>query len=97
LENAPENHQMTAPDIQKEIANAKDLGDSSFAILVDEARDISVKEQLTIVLRYVDKKGHVIERFLGITHVSNTTAAVLKMAIELVLIRHHLSINKLRG
>jgi hypothetical protein len=98
---------MTAPDIQKEIANAaasetldailKDLGDSSFAILVDEARDISVKEQLTIVLRYVDKKGHVIERFLGITHVSNTTAAVLKMAIELVLIRHHLSINKLRG
>jgi hypothetical protein len=60
LENAPENHQMTAPNIQKEIANAaasetldvilKYLGDSSFAILVDEARDISVKEQLAIVL-----------------------------------------------
>ncbi|XP_062158778.1 uncharacterized protein LOC133866265 [Alnus glutinosa] len=107
LENAPENHQMTAPDIQKEIANAaasetldailKDLGDSSFAILVDEARDISVKEQLAIVLRYVDKKGHVIERFLGITHVSNTTAATLKMTIESVLIKHHLSISKLRG
>jgi hypothetical protein len=38
LENAPKNHQMTAPDIQKDIANAatsetldailKDLGDS---------------------------------------------------------------------
>jgi len=107
LENAPENHQMTAPDIQKEIANAaasetldailKDLGDSSFAILVDEARDISVKEQLAIILRYVDKKGHVIERFLGITHVSNTTAAALKMAIESVLIKHHLSISRLRG
>jgi hypothetical protein len=64
LENAPENHQMTALDIQKEIANAaanetldvilKDLGDSSFAILVDESRDIFVKEQLAIVLRYVD-------------------------------------------
>jgi hypothetical protein len=63
--NAPENHQMTAPDIQKEIAHAvasktidailKDLGDSPFAILVDESRDISVKEQLAIVLRYVDK------------------------------------------
>jgi hypothetical protein len=107
LENALENHQMTAPDIQKEIANAaanetldvilKDLGDSSFAILVDEARDISVKEQLAIVLRYVDKKGHVIEHFLGTTHVSNTTAAVLKMAIESVLIKHHLSISRLRG
>jgi hypothetical protein len=53
LENAPKNHQMTASNIQKEIANAatsetldailKDLGDSSFAILVDEARDIFVK------------------------------------------------------
>jgi uncharacterized protein Yka (UPF0111/DUF47 family) len=60
LENVPENHQMTASDIQKEIANAaasetldailKDLGDSSFAILVDESRDIFVKEQLAIVL-----------------------------------------------
>jgi len=60
LENAHANHQMTATDIQKKIANAaasetldailKDLGDSSFAILVDESRDIFVKEQLTIVL-----------------------------------------------
>jgi hypothetical protein len=47
----------------------KDLGDSSFAILVDESRDISVKEQLAIVLRYVNKRGHVIKRFLCITHV----------------------------
>jgi hypothetical protein len=52
LENAPENHQMTTPDIQKEIANVaasetldvilKNLGDSSFAILVDESRDIYI-------------------------------------------------------
>jgi hypothetical protein len=68
-----------------------------FAILVDESRDISVKEQLAIVLRYIDKRGHVIERFLGITHVSNTTAAILKKAIELVLNKRHLSINRLRG
>ncbi|XP_059438083.1 uncharacterized protein LOC132170937 [Corylus avellana] len=107
LENVHENHQMTTPDIQKEIANAaanetldailKDLGDSSFAILVDESRDIFVKEQLAIVLRYVDKRGDVIERFLGIIHVSNTTTAVLKMTIESVLSKHHLSISKLRG
>jgi hypothetical protein len=107
LENALENHQMTAPDNKKEIANAaasetldailKDLGDSSFAILVDEFCDIFVKEQqLTIVLWYVDKRGHVIERFLGITHVSNTTAAVLKRTIESVLNKHHLSISRLR-
>jgi hypothetical protein len=65
---------MTAPDIQKEIANAtvsetlyailKDLGDSTLVILVDESHDISIKEQLAIDVRYVNKRGHVIECFL---------------------------------
>jgi hypothetical protein len=54
---------------------------------------ISVKEQLAIVLRYVDKRGHVIEHFLGITHVSNTTTVVLKKTIESVLNKHNLSIS----
>jgi hypothetical protein len=58
---------------------------------------ISVKEQLAIVLRYVDKRGHVIERFLGIAHVSNTTAVELKKTIDSVLSRHNLSISRLRG
>jgi hypothetical protein len=54
LKNAHENHQMTTLDIQKEIAHAaasetidtilKDLGDSPFAILVDESCNISVNE-----------------------------------------------------
>ena len=105
LENAPENHQMTAQDIQKEIAHAtasetidailKDLGDSPFAILVDESCDIFIKEQLSIVLHYVDKQGHVIECFLGITHVSNTTTAELKKTIDAMLSRHNLSISRL--
>ena len=61
LENAPENHQMISPDIQKEIANAavvetinaiiKDIGDLLFAIIVDESHDMSTKEQLAIALR----------------------------------------------
>ena len=107
LDNAHENHQMIAPHIQRDIANAaasetpdailKDLGNSSFAILVDESRDISVKEQLAIVLCYVDKRGHVIERFLGITHVCNTTAIELKKTIDSMLSNHNLSISRLRG
>jgi hypothetical protein len=52
---------------------------------------------LAIVLCYVDKQGHVIERFLGITHVSNIIAAVLKKTIESVLNKHYLSISRLRG
>ncbi|KAM3695753.1 hypothetical protein ACJW31_07G157300 [Castanea mollissima] len=102
LENAPENHQMTSPNIQKEIANAttietinaiiKDIGDSLFAIIVDESRDMSTKEQLAIDLRYVDKLGLVNERFLGITHVNNISAVTLKSAIEKVFNKHSLSI-----
>jgi hypothetical protein len=79
---------MIARAIQKDIANTaasktlnvilKDLGESLFAILVDKSRDISVKEQLAIVLRYVDKRGHVIERFLSIAYVSNIITAELK-------------------
>ena len=35
----------------------EDLGSGFFSILVDESRDISIKEQMILVLRYVDKKG----------------------------------------
>ncbi|XP_062075933.1 uncharacterized protein LOC133780069 [Humulus lupulus] len=107
LKNAPENLKLTSPDIQKDIINAaavettniiiKDIGDSLFSILVDESRDISTKEQMAIVLRYVDKNGHVIERFIGIEHVPNTTALSLKAAIDKLFSRYGLSISRLRG
>ncbi|XP_062116521.1 uncharacterized protein LOC133830545 [Humulus lupulus] len=79
-------------DMLKDIVNAaavettniiiKGIGDSLFSILVDESRDISTKEKMAIVLRYVDKNGHVIEHFIGIEHVPNTTALSLKVAID---------------
>ena len=107
LKNAPENHQMTSLDIQKEIANAaadetinaiiKDIRDLLFAIIVDESCDMSTKEQLAIALRYVDKLGHVNGHFLGITHVNNTSAVTLKSAIKGVFNKHSLSISRLRG
>ena len=56
---------LTHYDIQKDIVNAiaheisktiiKDLNNGFFSILVDESRDISVKEQMALVLRYVNK------------------------------------------
>ena len=107
LENAPGNSQVICPDTQKELANAaavettlvimKDLGDRLFSILLDESRDVSNKEQVAIALRYVDSKGCVIERFLGLVHVSDTTAASLKLAIEKLFSKHSLSISRLRG
>ncbi|CAN1165159.1 Zinc finger MYM-type protein 1 [Linum perenne] len=87
LENAPENQQMTSPDIQKDIVHAlalettklitADIGDDFFAIL-----------QMGVVLRYVDGKGCVIERFLGISHVRDTKAMSLKTTIESMLMKN---------
>lgn len=42
----------------------EELGDDYFDILADESSDMSQKEQLALVLRYVDRKfGKVVERF----------------------------------
>ncbi|XP_026403877.1 zinc finger MYM-type protein 1-like [Papaver somniferum] len=106
MENAPKNLKLTSPDVQKDITSAfsfeiiaaiiRDIGDSFFSILVDESKDISSKEQMAIVLRYV-KEGRVIERFVGIEHVATTTALSLKKTIANFFSRHNLSFSQLRG
>ena len=64
----------------------KDLNNRFFSILVDESHDISVKKQMFLVLRYVNKKGTIIQRFLGIVHVASTTALSLKCAIDVYFV-----------
>ncbi|CAN1172100.1 hypothetical protein LINPERHAP2_LOCUS29978 [Linum perenne] len=88
---------MTSPDIQKDNINAlalettklitEDIGDDFFAILADESRDVSVKEKMGVVLRYVDGKGCVIERFLGISHVRDTKEVSLNTGVG--YLNHH--------
>ena len=107
LKNAPGNLQLTSPIIQYDIINViatettnaiiREVGDGLFAILVDEARDIFVKEQIAVALCYVDERGFVIERFLGIVHVTDTAVLSLKVAIEAIFSKHGLSISSLRG
>uniref|UniRef100_A0A2N9GIB5 TTF-type domain-containing protein n=1 Tax=Fagus sylvatica TaxID=28930 RepID=A0A2N9GIB5_FAGSY len=107
IQNCPKNNKLTHPNIQKDIVNAaacettnaiiKDLDNGFFSVLVDESRDTSIKEQMAVVLRYVDKKGNVTERFLGIVHVTDTTALSLKVAIESLFSKHGLSLSRLRG
>ncbi|KAK1374130.1 hypothetical protein POM88_030323 [Heracleum sosnowskyi] len=70
--NAPGNCQLTSPKVQKELVRAcasetrslifADIGNSFFTLMVDESRDIYLKEQMAFVLRYVNKHGEVIER-----------------------------------
>ncbi|XP_027103007.2 uncharacterized protein [Coffea arabica] len=74
-----------------------DFGHGLFAILCDESYDASTKEQLAVVIRYVDLHGYVIERFLGILHVSDATALSLKKAIDVLFSKHGLSILQIRG
>ena len=45
----------------------------------------------------MDFKGRVVERFLGIVHVSDTTALSLKAAIEALFSKHNLSLSRIRG
>ena len=104
MKNVLENLKLTSLDIQKDIINViavetlntiiRDIGDRCFSILVDESRDVSTKEQMAIVLRYVNEKGNVVESFLGVEHVTSTTASSLKGEIDVMLSRHGLSIFK---
>nr|XP_016483140.1 PREDICTED: zinc finger MYM-type protein 1-like [Nicotiana tabacum] len=107
LEKAPKNNTMTSPDIQKDIVNScaeetakaiiEDLNGDFFGILVDESKDVTHKEQMALVLRYVNKDGELIERFLGLVHVKDTTAHALQKAINSLLLQHSLSSSLIRG
>ena len=107
LQKTPKNSKLTHLDIQKDIVNVvaykttdaiiEDLGSGFFSIFVDESRDISIKEQMAVVLRYVDKRGIVTKRFLGIVHVADTFALSLKAAIEFLFSKYALSLSRLRG
>ncbi|KAL6582954.1 hypothetical protein OROMI_005032 [Orobanche minor] len=106
LQNAPGNNQMVAPSIQKGIIDCfaqeilthifDEIGDDVFSLLVDESSDVSKKEQMAVVLRYVTC-GIVKERFVGLVHVKQTNALSLKSAIESLFAEHKVSLKKVRG
>lgn len=107
LENAPRNAKYISSDVQKEILSIiarkvqksvrEEIGNSKFCIMVDEARDESKKEQMAIVLRFVNKEGLIKERFLDLVHVKDTAALTLKNSICAVLSDNSLNIQDIRG
>ncbi|XP_074339774.1 uncharacterized protein LOC141677662 [Apium graveolens] len=107
LANAPKNATYTSPRVQKEILHVfstkvmkvirDEIGDAKFCLLIDEARDESKSEQMSIVLRFVDKDGYVGERFFGLVHVRDTATITLKEAIYNVLSSHNLDVQNIRG
>jgi hypothetical protein len=101
------NDSYTSPIIQKENlyifstkvmeAIRKEIDRAKFCIIVDEARDESMNEQMAIVLRFVDKDGFVREPFFfGLVHVSKTAALTIQNDIYFVLSQHKLAIKNIR-
>ncbi|KAK1376359.1 hypothetical protein POM88_032552 [Heracleum sosnowskyi] len=107
LENAPKNATYTSPKVQKDILHIfsskvrnkirNEVENSKFCILVDEAIDASHKEQMAIVLRFVDVYGVIHECFFDIVNVIDTTSSTLKKELSNILTRNNLSIQSMRG
>jgi len=68
-----------------------------FGLLVDESADVSHKEQMGVVFRFVDKRGAIKERFIGVVHVKETSSLTLKSVIDDLFARYGMSITKVRG
>ena len=107
VRNAPLNFKQTSHRTQTDLIHScgavtrkfiiSDIGHKFFSLLIDEARDNSIKEQMAIVVRYVNELGVVVERFLGLVHVVDTKAISLKKSIDEFFVEHSLSISQLRG
>nr|XP_045089955.1 zinc finger MYM-type protein 1 [Aegilops tauschii subsp. strangulata] len=107
FKNAPNNNQMLSPKIQRDITECfakevlghvmKEIGNGVFSLLVDECRDVSDKEQMAVVLRYLDKCGLVQEKFVGVVHVEEITSSYLKSCIDLLFSQLGLNLEQVRG
>ena len=65
--------------------------------MMDETTDVSHKEQVVFVLRWVDGSFRVHEDFIGFYAVENIQASTLFRVLKDVLLRRNLSVNKVRG
>ncbi|XP_062028376.1 uncharacterized protein LOC133744256 [Rosa rugosa] len=107
LQNAPGNAKYISPIIQKQILNIlgnkvrtkirEEVGDAKFCILVDEAVDVSNREQMAIILRFVDCHGFIRERFFKVLSVEDTCSQTLKYEISKVLTQYDLQVENMRG
>ncbi|WVZ79851.1 hypothetical protein U9M48_027380 [Paspalum notatum var. saurae] len=106
-DNGAKNCQMLSHHIQKDLTKAcagevmavimDEICGKKFSILIDESRDVSIKEQMAVILRFVNDEGKVLERFLGLQHIERCTAIALKEALVSMISSHKLSISMLRG
>ena len=94
VKNAPGNEQYRSKTVQNdaiqvfaEYIKEKTVSEVKesryFTILTDETSDISNKEQMSLVLRYISKKGEISESFVSFLHCTEGTSwEVLAKLIE---------------
>ena len=69
-----------------------------FTIIVDEATDVSFREQVSICLRHVSSNTlEIQEEFTGLYETENTTAETLTILIKDAMCRYGLSLSDCRG
>lgn len=68
-----------------------------FCVLIDEYGDVAAKEQMVVVVRYVNSDCLVKERFLGIVSIKETGSKSLNDALEKLLFINGLSLSSIRG
>ncbi|XP_076946241.1 uncharacterized protein LOC143617623 [Bidens hawaiensis] len=85
----------TANKVREHIRN--EVGDSYFCVMVDVSRDELKNEQMAIVLRFVDAKGVIRERFLDLIHVKDTLSVTLKTSLWRRLLKYRFDVSKIRG
>ncbi|KAL9687364.1 hypothetical protein QQ045_031764 [Rhodiola kirilowii] len=101
LSNGPKNAKYTSSNIQKQIANIlgnkvrakirEEGGESKYYILIDEALDVANKEKMAIILRFVDCKGLVRERFFKLVSVVDACSQTIKDEISRILAQYDLN------
>ncbi|XP_031329798.1 zinc finger MYM-type protein 1-like [Photinus pyralis] len=80
---------------QKLISDVKNA--TYFAIIVDSTPDITHTDQLTLILRFVDEKGKIRERFFGFLEIEQHDSSYLENVILSALSSLTLSITQCRG
>ena len=109
LATAPRNAQYHSPTIQNDLIAAtsqwiqkkivQEVKEAKFfAVCADEAADAANKEQLALIIRFVDKSGLVQEHFLEFLHcASGVSGEAIAQNILCALEKHSLDVSNLRG
>ena len=87
---------LMAKKVSKEIINQVKHS-KYFSIIVDSTPDMSHIDQLSFVIRYVDKSLRPVERFLSFIPIKQHTAEYLESTVLSLIESHELDIMKIRG